>query len=87
VDHPASTHKKVYTLPKHLDEKWRRLHLGKIGVKLTSFDRHRGYISGAGSWRAIRQDRLAGLNRLKRREWRVVEPYSPFATPNLNSDK
>ncbi len=27
--------KKVYTLPKHLDEKVARLHLGKIGVKLT----------------------------------------------------
>jgi adenosylhomocysteinase len=27
--------KKVYTLPKHLDEKVARLHLGKIGAKLT----------------------------------------------------
>ncbi len=27
--------KKVYTLPKHLDEKVARLHLKKIGVKLT----------------------------------------------------
>jgi adenosylhomocysteinase len=27
--------KKVYTLPKHLDEKVARLHLGKIGVRLT----------------------------------------------------
>ena len=27
--------KRVYTLPKHLDEKVARLHLGKIGVKLT----------------------------------------------------
>ena len=27
--------KKVYTLPKHLDEKVARLHLAKIGVKLT----------------------------------------------------
>jgi adenosylhomocysteinase len=27
--------KKVYTLPKHLDEKVARLHLDKIGVKLT----------------------------------------------------
>ncbi|MEI4920583.1 adenosylhomocysteinase, partial [Klebsiella pneumoniae] len=26
---------KVYVLPKHLDEKVARLHLGKIGVKLT----------------------------------------------------
>jgi adenosylhomocysteinase len=27
--------KKVYTLPKHLDEKVAKLHLDKIGVKLT----------------------------------------------------
>ena len=27
--------KKVYTLPKHLDEKVARLHLDKIGVRLT----------------------------------------------------
>jgi len=32
----AATYKKaVYTLPKHLDEKVARLHLGKLGVKLT----------------------------------------------------
>jgi adenosylhomocysteinase len=28
--------KKVYTLPKHLDEKVARLHLDKLGVKLTT---------------------------------------------------
>ena len=28
--------KRVYTLPKHLDEKVARLHLEKIGVKLTT---------------------------------------------------
>ena len=27
--------RKVYTLPKHLDEKVARLHLAKLGVKLT----------------------------------------------------
>jgi adenosylhomocysteinase len=27
--------RKVYTLPKHLDEKVARLHLDKLGVKLT----------------------------------------------------
>jgi adenosylhomocysteinase len=31
----AKYQKKVYTLPKHLDEKVARLHLDKIGVKLT----------------------------------------------------
>ena len=32
---PGKYQKKVYTLPKHLDEKVARLHLAKIGVKLT----------------------------------------------------
>ncbi|ALK10869.1 adenosylhomocysteinase [Blastochloris viridis] len=32
---PGQYDKKVYTLPKHLDEKVARLHLDKIGVKLT----------------------------------------------------
>ena len=31
--------KKVYTLPKHLDEKVARLHLGKLGVKLTKLSK------------------------------------------------
>jgi len=34
-NHPDSYDKKVYTLPKHLDEKVARLHLEKIGVKLS----------------------------------------------------
>ena len=29
---------KVYTLPKHLDEKVATLHLGKLGVKLTKLN-------------------------------------------------
>jgi adenosylhomocysteinase len=33
--HQGKYEKKVYTLPKHLDEKVARLHLGKIGAKLT----------------------------------------------------
>ncbi len=32
---PTSYEKKVYVLPKHLDEKVARLHLDKLGVKLT----------------------------------------------------
>ena len=31
--------KKVYTLPKHLDEKVARLHLAKIGVELDELDK------------------------------------------------
>ncbi|HVU19098.1 MAG TPA: adenosylhomocysteinase, partial [Rhizomicrobium sp.] len=38
--------KKVYTLPKHLDEKVARLHLDKIGVKLTILSKKQSdYIS------------------------------------------
>ena len=36
---PGKYEKKVYTLPKHLDEKVARLHLDKIGVKLTKLSR------------------------------------------------
>jgi adenosylhomocysteinase len=32
---PGKYEKKVYTLPKHLDEKVARLHLAKIGARLT----------------------------------------------------
>jgi adenosylhomocysteinase len=35
VHQPGKYEKKVYTLPKHLDEKVARLHLAKIGAKLT----------------------------------------------------
>jgi adenosylhomocysteinase len=35
---PGKYQKKVYTLPKHLDEKVARLHLAKIGVKLTKLN-------------------------------------------------
>ncbi|MGC2485814.1 MAG: adenosylhomocysteinase [Acidimicrobiales bacterium] len=34
--HPESYEKKVYVLPKHLDEKVARLHLDALGVKLTT---------------------------------------------------
>jgi adenosylhomocysteinase len=42
---PGHYQKKVYTLPKHLDEKVARLHLAKIGVKLTQLsDNQASYI-------------------------------------------
>src|SRR6202008_217609 len=42
---PGKYEKKVYTLPKHLDEKVARLHLDKIGVKLTKLsDKQSQYI-------------------------------------------
>ena len=36
---PGKYEKKVYTLPKTLDEKVARLHLAKIGVKLTEMSK------------------------------------------------
>jgi adenosylhomocysteinase len=42
---PDKYEKKVYTLPKRLDEKVARLHLDKIGVKLTKLsDKQSAYI-------------------------------------------
>jgi adenosylhomocysteinase len=42
---PGKYEKKVYTLPKHLDEKVARLHLAKIGAKLTKLsDKQSTYI-------------------------------------------
>jgi adenosylhomocysteinase len=44
--HPKKYEKKVYTLPKHLDEKVARLHLAKIGAKLTKLsDKQSTYIN------------------------------------------
>jgi adenosylhomocysteinase len=43
---PGKYEKKVYVLPKHLDEKVARLHLDKIGVKLTKLtDKQSAYIN------------------------------------------
>jgi adenosylhomocysteinase len=43
---PGKYGKKVYVLPKHLDEKVARLHLEKIGVKLTTLtDKQSAYIN------------------------------------------
>ena len=43
---PKKYEKKVYTLPKHLDEKVARLHLDKIGAKLTKLsDKQSEYIN------------------------------------------
>ena len=46
---PNKYEKKVYTLPKHLDEKVARLHLDKIGAKLTKLnDKQSKYIGVPG---------------------------------------
>jgi adenosylhomocysteinase len=45
---PGKYQKQVYTLPKHLDEKVARLHLNKIGAKLTQLsDKQSTYIGVA----------------------------------------
>ena len=40
--HPDFYERKVYTLPKHLDEEVARLHLDKLGVKLTRLTEYAG---------------------------------------------
>src|SRR2546423_8263941 len=47
--HTDSYDKKVYTLPKHLDEKVARLHLGALGAKLTELTAEQSaYLGGPG---------------------------------------
>jgi adenosylhomocysteinase len=43
---PGKYENKVYTLPKHLDEKVARLHLAKIGVELDVLDQHQAEYIG-----------------------------------------
>jgi S-adenosylhomocysteine hydrolase len=42
----ARYERKVYTLPKHLDEKVARLHLDKLGVKLTKLSKEQAEYIG-----------------------------------------
>ena len=59
----AAYEKKVYVLPKHLDEKVARLHLGKLGVKLTELSAEQSSYLGdpvAGSLQAGALPVLAG---------------------------
>jgi adenosylhomocysteinase len=46
---PGKYQNKVYTLPKHLDEKVARLHLAKIGVKLTKLSEKQSTYIGVGA--------------------------------------
>ena len=60
---PGKYQKKVYTLPKHLDEKVARLHLDKIGVKLTKLsDKQSSYI-GIPVSRAVQDRSVPVLSR------------------------
>ncbi|MGN6638289.1 MAG: adenosylhomocysteinase [Mucilaginibacter sp.] len=45
-NHSDKYENKVYTLPKHLDEKVARLHLAKIGVELEELDQHQANYIG-----------------------------------------
>ena len=45
-NNPDKYEKKVYVLPKHLDEKVAMLHLNKVGAKLTKLSKNQAdYIS------------------------------------------
>ena len=44
--HPDAYEKRVYTLPKHLDEKVARLHLGALGARLTELTRQQAAYLG-----------------------------------------
>ncbi len=44
--HPDAYEKRVYTLPKHLDEKVARLHLGALGARLTELTPHQAAYLG-----------------------------------------
>ncbi|MFW6213379.1 MAG: adenosylhomocysteinase, partial [Spirochaetota bacterium] len=45
-EHRESYEKQVYVLPKHLDEEVARLHLSKIGAKLTKLAKHQAEYIG-----------------------------------------
>jgi adenosylhomocysteinase len=47
-NHADRYERKVYVLPKHLDEKVARLHLPKLGVKLTQLTPEQAAYIGAG---------------------------------------
>ena len=54
--------KKVYVLPKHLDEKVARLHLDKIGAKLTKLNERTGRLHRRETGRPVQERALSILN-------------------------
>ena len=52
----------VYTLPKKLDEEVARLHLEKIGVKLTTSEPGTGRLPGRGAGRPVQTGNLPLLS-------------------------
>jgi adenosylhomocysteinase len=53
---PGKYEKQVYTLPKHLDEKVARLHLSKIGAKLTQLSDKQSTYIGVGQQGPFKPD-------------------------------
>jgi hypothetical protein len=60
--HRERYEKKVYVLPKHLDEKVARLHLGQIGARLTELTKEQADPSGF-RWRYRREARRDHVRR------------------------
>ena len=58
---PSAYEKKVYTLPKQLDEKVARLHLGKVGAKLTKLSRRAGRLYRRAGGRPLQARHLSLL--------------------------
>ncbi len=92
MDQSGKYEKKVYTLPKHLDEKVARLHLAKIGVKLTKLsDKQATYINipadgpyKSDSYRVSRTDGENGRRKAENRgrmQRSSSAIHSPFAAP------
>ena len=62
LEEQATLQAGVYTLPKRLDEEVARLHLEKIGVKLTTLTPEAGRIPGRAGGRAVQAGSLPVLN-------------------------
>ncbi len=73
--------KKVYVLPKHLDEKVARLHLDQIGARLTKLTKRQAAYIGVVAGRAVQAGPLPVLTATSQRGWitatRAGESFSP----------
>ena len=64
--HNDKYEKKVYMLPKHLDEEVARLHLDKLGVKLTKLTQGAGRVHRRAGGRAVQAGALSVLTLVRR---------------------
>jgi hypothetical protein len=78
--------KKVYVLPKHLDEKVARLHLDKLGVKLTKLTQGAGRLHRRAGGRAVQERALSFIQHLfhKGRRGFGDELHLPLAKVDLS---